>query len=111
MIQILLPRSSRKFVQIAQHDRVRDVLVADCLFGAQIIRILCTKNLGVEAGKRGERGVRVRNCLRIGVRGQQVQSIAETPLNLGLHGVVGGLTEVLQATIRGDVSILRERTQ
>ena len=84
MIQILLPRSSRKFVQIAQHDRVRDVLVADRLFGAQIIRILCTKNLGVEAGKCGERRVRVRYRLRIGVRREQIQSIAEPPLNAGL---------------------------
>src|SRR5215475_737011 len=58
MVQVLLAGTKRQFVQIAQYESMRNVLVADGLLASQIVRVLRTKDIGVESCESGKRRIR-----------------------------------------------------
>ncbi len=90
---------------------MRDVLIADCLLTLQVVRVLGSENVRVEAGQSRERGIGVRESLGECVRSQQVQAISETTLYCGLESLISGLTEILQTAIRRDAAVLRDGPQ
>ncbi len=85
-----------------------NILIAYCLLGPQIEWILRAKDIGSQVREEWVSAVRIGDRFRIRVSGQQVQSVAETALELGLQCVIGGLAEVFQAAVRIDVAKLRK---
>jgi len=89
VIEVLLPRSNRDFVEVAEHEGMADVLKTHTLFGFQIIRVLGSEHSGVTTSEKRERGVRIGQRLGVRVGSQEVYSISKAPLQLGLKRVVG----------------------
>src|SRR6266850_1180876 len=87
-----------------------NVLIADTLLALQVIGIL-NQPTPSELRERRHSAVCICQRLRICIRGKQVEAIAETPLDLSEQGVVAGLTDVFQAAVGVNESVLGEWTQ
>src|SRR5947208_1587264 len=59
MIKVFLSGAGREFVEIADNNGVRSVLIAQGFFRLQIERILCTEIVRLKRGKEGESTVSV----------------------------------------------------
>ena len=94
-----------QFVEIAQDKGVRDVLVADALFIFEVVDILRQRSAR-ELRERGQRAVRIRERLRIGVGSEEVEAVSEPAFHLHKQGVVAGLPRVFQTAVGVDHSVL-----
>src|SRR5262245_20064765 len=111
VVQVLFATAKGQLIQVAEHERMRDVLIADRFLGTQVVRVLCIKDIGVESRQRGLGGICICDGFREGVGSQQVQTVSEASLQLGLEPVVSRLAEILKPAVGGDVAVLREGTQ
>src|SRR5439155_16636645 len=109
--QVFLPRTCGEFVEIAEHNRMWGVLIAQGLFSFQVKRILCTKIIGGKRGKGWKSAVGIGQGLGESVRREQVQPVAEPPFQLRFQGVIRRLPNVFKAAGGVIVLVMWEGTQ
>ena len=108
--QEFLPSADGELINIADNEVLRYVLVANRLVTTQVEWILPRAAL-VQGCEEGQRCVCIGQGFRPCVGGHEIEAVMEATRQLRLQGVVCGLAQILQLSIRVEAEKLRERHQ